>query len=234
MGVYDSINGYVNCPYCSHRQYTKNQTKLLLCRMDVFEPGSILSGGPFLNEEYPLSHYIDCLKCNNPFALSFTIQNQVITGLYSYKTEAFERKRFFEDIDEDNLIKCIKKNCITTILVTYNLSAEYDFDDHYCDYNPDFSLLLFYVNNYLENYGNRDKDSFLSIIFNDLEEWVNIQYLQEVNIDFHNIYRIKDKELNPKEMVDGYDDIITLLKLNVKEKVGILREQLGDFYQYFE
>jgi hypothetical protein len=231
MGLFDEISGYVNCPYCGHKQYTVNQTKKLFCEMKTYEPGQKISGGPFLNGEYSLYHKIECEVCKTPFQHSFTIKDQIITRLDSYTTEDFKRKDFVLETNMNQFLDVIKKNCITTILMTINLTAAYDYDAHCCEYNKHYHILLDYLDGFKRKFHYVNTSDLLNSIFDDLEESVNIQYLEEINIEFDKFYHFKFIEKDTKEMIDGYGDLITLLKQTVIENKNLLRNQIADYLE---
>lgn len=84
MGMYDAIQGLLECPYCGNEAFVSFQTKGLSVTMEEFTAGGKILGGPYLNGEYG-RHWLKCEKCGREFLPVAVIRDQIITGLKAYR-----------------------------------------------------------------------------------------------------------------------------------------------------
>ena len=242
MGLFDTIGGNVNCPYCGEVQQIEIQTKKLYPQQNSYNRGSLLKGGPFLNGEYALFHNVKCKNCSKEFSNSFVINNQEITDIKSYTVENHNNKDFIIKINKSELIELIRKNCLTTIIVTSNPSKINDHKDEQYLYYYAFKQLTDYVHLFKHRFGEDvTNEEFINSIFNNLENSLDKKYLLELNIDLSQFQEEKIKNSNYKSILDEYkysdlisskseDDLIKYLKKIVSENVNDVKNRVERFY----
>lgn len=232
MGMFDTIIGIAECPYCNNRQEVQIQTKCLNCVMDNYHIGSKLFKGPFLNGNYYLGNN-NCISCKNLYLITFSINEQIITSLDTHRSSnQMELTLYYKTLNKFELKNKIKQNCLTVILFEQPLSEVYDFDDHKSIFPYRCIMrLLAYIELYIGKYSDYPECDFVESLFLNLEDEVTYNYIYSVDLNT-NLYRVISSDTIIHKF-DPYNDTITAIKSEIIANKDTLKDIIKDYYEFY-
>ncbi len=235
MGISIQITGSITCPYCLKEQFIYTQTKALPRYEHSYTVGSHIIGGPFLNYHQFCSDET-CKYCDTDFVPFLKINENSINEINACKLEDYSDdysiKYDCNDVSEETLIMFIKWNTISVILMSKNLNDIWKSLNGIDVYTwmDDYWALQKIINLLLIKYPS-SRDHFFKTVFNDLENSLDVKYIDRVNIDFLVYLEKKDFRMtipqnNKKKIYNQieYNDSFDILKDEIMNNKEILQK----------
>ena len=100
MGMFDTVEGTIECPYCEERFEIDIQLKAFNIGMSRYQLNDFVIGGPYLDGSYA-RHTVECQFCKKVILPYCMLKGNVIKRIRALKGDNFED--FEYDFAQDKL-----------------------------------------------------------------------------------------------------------------------------------